>query len=295
MPSLAGVYHDPGGKECVISLCEPQSLLGYSTGKSCLLASELLIVMKCFFDGSEGGTDDAGDAWITLAGFGAADNVWRTFDDKWRTMLTERYPIAPFIHMWQIISGTDPFEHRTGWTEEKVSSLVTSAIDLLQNLDHEVFRSFTCMVNLSAHERIRKEGLTIEDPATICGQMCVALPLKWRVEANKIEQSYFYFDRGEKFIHGIKELWLKRRTPPGKISIDPSNHVFDLIAEMFEVDMERYPPIQAADMLAWATTRGLSTKERPYRYLAEIMRKVIPHDTAILSEQILRDVYVAKE
>jgi hypothetical protein len=272
---------------------QPLSVLGNSTGCSSFDGSELLIVMRCFFDGSEG-KDDAGETWVTLAGFGAADSVWRTFDEKWRRMLTERYPVAPFLHMWQLISGTDPFERRAGWTEEKISTLITDAIDLLQNLDHSVFRSFTCMVNLSAYERLREEGLVLDDPATICGGMCVALPVKWRVEQQKIELSYFFFDRGERFMHGIKDTWLKKRTPPGQISIDPSVHVWDLIENMIEVDMQKTPPIQAADMLAWATSRGISAKERPYRYLADLLRDVIPHDTAILSEQILRDVHVKK-
>jgi hypothetical protein len=65
--------------------------------------------MRFYFDGSEG-KDDGIDNWLTLAGFVACDAFWDDFDKKWKTMLLERYPIAPFVHMWQMISGVDPFE-----------------------------------------------------------------------------------------------------------------------------------------------------------------------------------------
>jgi hypothetical protein len=45
--------------------------------------------VKGYFDKSEG-LDDAGDRWLTLAGFGTSDAVWSTFHDKWRRVLWER-------------------------------------------------------------------------------------------------------------------------------------------------------------------------------------------------------------
>ena len=65
--------------------------------------------MKCFFDKSDG-VDDAGDEWLTLVGFAASDGMWRKFEDLWRRVLWERYPIAPYLHMTHLLSGEDPFE-----------------------------------------------------------------------------------------------------------------------------------------------------------------------------------------
>jgi hypothetical protein len=78
-----------------------------STGRGSI-GNDILIAMKCFWDGSYG-ESESGDEWITLAGFAAPDAVWAEFDDRWNTMLKERYPIAPYIHMIEMLDGEDPF------------------------------------------------------------------------------------------------------------------------------------------------------------------------------------------
>src|ERR1039458_3865080 len=78
--------------ECIE--CEPVSRLGYATGHNVFNGSELLIAMKCYFDGSEG-QDTNGDSWVTLAGLAAPDRSWSGFESAWGGMLHKRYPIAP--------------------------------------------------------------------------------------------------------------------------------------------------------------------------------------------------------
>jgi hypothetical protein len=55
--------------------------------------------------------------------------------------------------------------------------------------------------------------------------------------------------------------------------------------------MDKTPALQAADLLAWATSRQHSKIERPYLYLAEIMKKVIPHSSFTLDENTLRSIH----
>jgi hypothetical protein len=75
-----------------------RSRMGTQVG--CSYPSKIpLVAMRFYFDGSEG-KDDESDDWLTLAGFAACDVFWDDFDKKWKTMLRERYPVAPFIHMW---------------------------------------------------------------------------------------------------------------------------------------------------------------------------------------------------
>ena len=61
------------------------------------------------------------------------------------TMIMGVLIVAACIHMWEIVSGHDPFERRAGWTEEKRNSLITDAVKLLQGLDKKLFRSFACI------------------------------------------------------------------------------------------------------------------------------------------------------
>lgn len=261
--------------------------MAQSTGRCSFVGNELLVAMKCYFDGSQG-EDDSGAQWLTLAGYAATDLVWKSFDHKWQTMLRERYPIAPYLHMWEIISGTDPFERRAGWTREKVSALIIDSLMLLQNMDKVLFKSTICSVDLSARDRLIGEGYKVQDPYSLCADMCVGDSARWFINKEKPEPMYFFFDRGEKFMGDLKKRWLDGRTPPGKISVDPTKVFWDAILDIQELDMERHPPLQAADMLAWARTRSLSEEERDWKHLAHIMRQVIPSGTAIITEDIMR-------
>ena len=120
------------------------------------------IDMQCFFDGSEG-LDDSGHRWLTLAGYMADNTFWRQFRQTWQVMLRERYPIAPYVHMYELNDGNDPFERLVGWTDGRVNRLVLDALLLLQDLDKQRFRSFTCSIDLTARERLVAEGREITE------------------------------------------------------------------------------------------------------------------------------------
>jgi len=264
------------------------SCLGISTGRCSFDGTELLIAMKCYFDGSEG-TDVHGDTWMTLAGFAAPDKSWESFETTWAKMLRERYPIAPYIHMWQIVSGTDPFERPNGWTEAKVISLVSDALELLKN--RISLHSFSCRVNLSARQRIIDEGHSVWEPEKLCAGMCHALFRKWSL-TKKLEAVYMFFDRGEQFIKPLKKQWLANRTPPGQVSIDPTKRVWDMIVNIIDDDMERNPPLQAADMIAWSTNRDLAGKLGELYDLDQYMRELVPDHHAVIDETLLREKYL---
>ena len=273
--------------ECIE--CEPVSRLGYATGRNVFNGSELLIAMKCYFDGSEG-RDTKGDTWVTLAGFAAPDQSWKPFENAWHRMLRERYPIAPYIHMWQIVHGAKPFEGHE-WTTSKLESLVSDATSEITN--RGTLRAFSCRINVSARHRAISEGYAVEEPIKICAGLCQAMSLSWRFRTN-IEKVWFFFDRGEPFIKPFKKQWLANRTPPGDVSIDPNKRVWDLIENIEELDMQTSPPIQAADMIAWATTRDLADKLGELRDLDQYMRGLVPDDHAIIDEEILRRLYIIR-
>jgi hypothetical protein len=266
----------------------PASRFGHSTGLNCFDGSELLVAMKCYFDGSEG-TDTSGDTWLTLAGFAATDKSWGGFEGTWNTMLRERYPIAPYVHMWQIISGTDPFERVNGWTKGRVVSLVSDAVELLKNRDS--LHAFSCRVNISARQRIIDEGHSVYEPARLCAEMCHSLSRRWSL-TKKLELVWLFFDRGESFIKPLKDQWLANRTPPNKLATDPEKRVWDLIANIVDDDTEHTPGLQAADMVAWATSRDLAKKLEPLYDLNQYMNDLNVEYNAVIDEPLLRKLYL---
>lgn len=266
------------------------SFLGYSTGRCDFDGSELLIAMKCYFDGSEG-TDPKGDTWLTLAGVAAPDKSWEYFDSTWNRMLRERYPIAPYIHMWQIISATDPFERVNGWSRNKVFELISDALEVIRT--RENLLPFSCRVNLSARKRIMAEGRRVEDPPTLCARMVCAFSMQWQLDRKRLlEQVYLFFDRGEAFIKPLKDEWLAKRTPPWTLATDPGKRIWDLISNIQDADMELTPALQAADMVAWATSRDLANKLEPIYDLNEYVREIKIEHKAVIDEALLRKLYV---
>jgi hypothetical protein len=245
-------------------------------------------------DGSDG-VAATGDRWLTVAGFAAPDDVWGTVEHAWSRMLRERYPIAPYLHMWELISATDPFERQAGWKKEQVMALVSDAVRVVQTY-RDTLHSFSCRLNLSAWERITAEGeIRLKDPYEICGEMTPTLALWWYfAKMRKLERCFFMYDRGERFMQSFKEMWLRIRTPPGKIATNPDSRLWDLIENIIDGDMQRNPGLQMADLIAWGTSRDLANKLGELYDLDEYMRNLHPDEHAIIDEQILRTNYNAR-
>lgn len=267
----------------------PLSGLGKCSGRFYLDDRRPLIVMRCFFDGSQGEDDDRSQ-WLTLAGYMATDAVWGGFQKQWESMLRGRYPIAPFVHMCEMVANEDPFERVNGWTEGKINQLVWDSLQLLSGMDKQNLRSFTYSIDLTARDKLLAEGYEIHDPYVICTESCIGLAFGWHYDTrpNNAELSYIFFDRGESFMDAIRPKWLKEKTPPGKVSL---GSFWDWIIDIHDLDMREHPPIQAADVLAWARTRGLSKKERRWRFLDEIMQRIIPSSSVRLGEAEMRAKY----
>ena len=210
-------------------------------------------------------------------------------------MLKQRYPVPPFIHMNPLVMATKPFERVVGWSEEKITALVTDAIDIMQNLNSASFRSFVCSVNISARKRLVDEGYDVMDPMSLCADMCIGASHTWHIESGSRELAYLFYDRTELFLKPFRKRWLQNRTPPGQLTTGEGESLFwDFFRDVSEVDMAYNPPMQAADMVAWGRSRGLSAKERPWKYLAKIMGDVIATSTAIITEDMMRSKSVKK-
>jgi Protein of unknown function (DUF3800) len=237
---LGRVYHAPckASRDVTVS-ATPTSETGRSTGRFHLDEKRPLVVMRCYFDGSQGADDN-----------------------------------------------NSHFERLNGWDDSKISALVLDALNILQGFDKRRFCSFVCSIDLQARERLIAEGYVISEPGKICAELCIAKTFKWYFQNHKdeLECAYIFFDQGEPFISSIRRIWAERHNPKSLVAAD----AWGLIRNVLPVDMRDVPPVQAADMLVWAHSRGLSRRERPYRHLKDIMHQIIPSWTFILDEHELR-------
>jgi hypothetical protein len=227
----------------------PLSELGRLTGRFHLGAKRPLIAMNCYFDGSIGGNSDQ---WMTLASIVASDRAWAPLQSDWEIMLKSRYPVAPYIHMTDLITGNDPFERLNGWTDEKVDGLVSDAETLLNSVDKSQMYSAVFSIDKKACDRVRADGHPVPDPSVVCAEFCIYHPLGRYVDNNGLELAYLFYDQDEPYISSIRSRWNEHRK---KLISD--NIFWGSVANVQPVDMRATPPIQIADMLAWAATRRI--------------------------------------
>ncbi|MGA3031998.1 MAG: DUF3800 domain-containing protein [Terracidiphilus sp.] len=246
--------------------------------------------MKAFYDGSVG-TDENGDEWITLAAVTGSDDVWAEFDRQWDKMLKSRYPVAPYIHMIQVLDDKDPFERIIGWSEDNKKALIHDAIVLLSHMDKAGFSMVWSTINESARRRWKQHGEpVIADPYAKCAAECSFLAVGGYIQNvpyERREPIYIFYDRGEPFLSSFKNRWLRGRTQPGMKPIDPNNG-WDIFREVHEVDLPFHFGLQAADMVAWAHSRALRDIDRPFHYLKKWLLEVVPSQEIKNTEESLR-------
>jgi len=242
--------------------------------------------MKCFFDGSLAQSGD-GHSWLTLAGYVARDSFWAMFDRSWKSeVLEKREPHAPYLHMFQVVSGKGPF---VGWDRERRNSLVIDANIYLQSLPKKAFRLIVCSIDLSARDAIAALGYPIQEGHYVCGHLCILQAFNWYYETwpDDLEVCHIYFDQGEKFMHPFHQRWLLE-SKSQKLVI--TNTFWGGIAEVEALDSKQTPALQAADFIAWAESRKRwSLEDRPQRHLAKIQEMIIPSSRLVLDEETLRN------
>ena len=248
--------------------------------------------MKAFYDGSFG-EDENGDKWIAFAGIAATDAVWAEFDKRWAKMLSSRYPIAPYIHMIEVLDDKDPFEPHVGWELCKKQTLIQDALVLLSQMNKAEFMMAWSSINESARVRLENQGLPRIPKSAIlrCASDCVFSTIgSYLLNAPEENQEplYIFFDRGEPFLGKFKNKYLEHRTPPGRPK-NPENW-FDLFADVQDVDLPYHSGLQAADMVAWAHSRSLSEKERPFSWLKEWLIRVVPSERVEYTEEVMRNL-----
>lgn len=201
--------------------------------------------LRSYYDGSK-----TTALTMSLACVAADDPIWSKIEAKWEDIL-ERYGI-PYVHMKELMPLVGPFQ---GWTAPRRDALLTEIVEFFREFRPETrINIFTCSIDLVEHRKwasIRKHPA----PERLCARMIFPMVMDWYAEFPEtiLDVMEVYFDRDEPFMAHIAEDWRTK-------SIRKQHPAWDLIRTIAPADMRLTPPLQVADMMAWARNRIESTK-----------------------------------
>lgn len=271
--------------------CSPRKLFPRKLSLASARGSAL-IALKAYFDGSYTGRAWTEGGFLTLAGFAAEESIWTDFDCEWQRILTDdrSRPRASYLHMREAAHLKGEFSIRNGWNLRKVESLIVDLLRYFQTLDKQRFRQFACTVDLSAHERLAAEGLKLEDPISRCNRSCPEIVLAWYATKYPgiVHSLHYYFDQEEPFEERFREKCDEEKNK--KLGVSASEMFWSLIRTVANADMRVTPPLQAADLLAWASNRSASKKvgEASFTQVEPFMKNLIPSTWSFWGEPELR-------
>jgi hypothetical protein len=137
-----------------------------------------------------------------------------------------------------------------GWSPENRDWLIQGLKDLILEFNQNPrFRVFTCAVDLEAHARWKHQQQH-PSPERLCAKILFPRILDWYAGFPDpiVDGIELFFDRNERFMGHIQTDWnnkkLRKRVP-----------MLELIRTIAPAEMRFTPPIQAADMVAWARNR----------------------------------------
>jgi hypothetical protein len=201
----------------------------------------LFVVLKAYFDGSVSSSKA-----MTLAAIAADEATWSNFEPQWKYVLEDRGG-ASYSHMKEAMPLEGIFR---GWQPENRDWLIQGLKDLIAEFNHAPkFRVFTCTVDLEAHARWKRQKQH-PSPERLCARILFPRILDWyqRFPDPIVDVIEMFFDRNERFMGHIQTDWnnkkLRKRFP-----------MLELIRTVAPAEMRLTPPIQAADMVAWARNR----------------------------------------
>ncbi len=183
---------------------------------------------------------------MTLAALAADEQVWIYFEREWANLLSDRGN-PPYMHMKEAMPLKGAFE---GWEPEARDFLVYGLLGLIMEIGQNPrFRSFTCTIDLVAHKRWKAEK-NLPLPERLCARLVFPKAYEWYSSFPDpiLDSIDVFFDRNERFMGHIAGDWNNKKTqktPP----------IWGLVRTIAPADMRQTPPLQAADMLAWARNR----------------------------------------
>jgi hypothetical protein len=149
------------------------------------------------------------------------------------------------------------FSEERGWTHNAVQDLLKKLLTLVYDARWKNrLYGILCTVNMGDHNRASSQGYCLPSAYRICAHASLGSVLRWRLrgveqqsdtDIASIESIDIFFDQNERFLHHLQSIWQKHRK---------SDHAgWGLINCVAPAEMRNAPPLQLADMLAWAKNR----------------------------------------
>jgi hypothetical protein len=249
------------------------------------------IALHSYFDGSYSGKSWREGDFVTLAGYAAEDSIWSDFDTEWNKILADDRvrPKADHLHMKYAAHLEGIFNWRNKWNLKKVESLLTDLLLYLQTLDKQRFHQFACSIDLSAYRKLLAEGWSIPDPVALCNGYCPEGALVWYlgIYPGVIDSAHYFFDVSEPFKGPFEALWKREKQD---LSPRPIAAYWQIIKSVTTIEMKDRPPLQAADLLAWASNRVLTAPKDSFGVgLEPLMKEIIPSSWVVFDEKRFRE------
>jgi len=217
---------------------------------------ETIVVVKAFID-SSGELENSNV--VVLAGVAATEGVWAGFESRREEVLKAREPIAPYLHMKELIKGRGPFADEKGWDDTKRQQLLTDCVMYVQHLDKNLFRTFICSIDMEHYREILDDDSVILPAAIDMLNYYVPTQIfKWfsnQINTLILREMYYFFDQNEPFLGEYSKL-VRQRQKQSRIS-----NAWHMVRPPAPVIMKQTPQIQLADLIAWSHHRKLNSEE----------------------------------
>jgi hypothetical protein len=258
---------------------------------------DVFIAIRAYIDRS--GQSDT--HFVSLAAFGAPDDVWARFERGWADILKTAPSPITYMHMKEAMQRRPdtPFSHLKGWNRESAWTLVFKLAKFMSEFENTELLNFSCVVAMDDWRRVYADGVDIPSEITLCNayvpREAMLTATKSLLKANEgkqhipltpDDQIHFVFDRSEPFFAPFNAEW---NTEKNKAN---SSGVFSpwlLVDSVGEGTMETTPGIQAADILAWGLNRENTAPEGSYgTRLANVLRNITAGTYIYIDEGVLR-------
>ncbi|MFZ1008904.1 MAG: DUF3800 domain-containing protein [Candidatus Sulfotelmatobacter sp.] len=232
--------------------------------------------------------DDSGgykeSEFICIAGYVSSSEKFGALSDDWLALLIRHK--LPYIHMRTFVPMQKPYKD-LGWDASKRDVVLLEFIELIRK---HTIAGFAVALDARYYRAMPKDTSRIlGNPHAFCVARLIRLIRATLMGAGAEEPNTLIFDDAEEFsvmYHGVvRDL---RKLPEYR----------KILASVCFADDEVYNPLQAADILAWESTKQLSQQAGGFKPRPEFSQlialddpNVLPYISELYGQVALDDAY----